>query len=140
MDSKIKPRLVELLTRYPLGITSGEAMLVLGVSQNGLCRAAKALEAAGQVVRMQRSYTQVMCLPEHAAEVRAHMRKQAEARADAERLRKAEWRRIKDAAKRQWYAPVLCDVETPVQLRVRAEKAKPLPKQGPASVFEWGAR
>lgn len=140
MDSKIKPRLIELLTAHPQGLTTSDAQKLLGVSQNGTCRAARQLAADGQIALMRHSFTIVMALAQHAPAVRLRLRGEMEAKQNAEKLRKAEWYRQREQKRRQWYAPVLCDAEQPVQLRVSAEKARPLRNLGAASVFEWGAK
>lgn len=140
MDSKIKPRLLELLAEHPLGLTTPDAQTLLEVSQNGVSRAARTLAAEGRIALMKSSHHVVMSLPEHAPATRMRLRAECEAKANAEKLRKAEWYRQRDQLRRQWYAPVLCDAESPVQRRVPAVQMKPLRKIGPASVFELGAK
>ena len=137
MDSKIAPRILELLAAHPMGVSSQAAQQMLNASQNGVCRAAKGLAEAGRIVIMKRSSIIVMCLPEQADAVRRHMRAEADKRADREKVRKAEWRRKRIAAQKQWYgSEVETDIETPVHRRVPASSMQPLAKLGPASIWE----
>ncbi len=132
-------RAVALVKASPDGVKMAEMCKHLGLASQTVRDLGRRLIAAGRIASVGGTVNHRYCMPDQVERLDQALRATSELR------RKTRQRRRYDAAKRKSRKrakamPKHLPLDVMVQRRVPATAAQPLPKLGPSSVFELGAK